>query len=253
MSTTLVLTVIGVIVFVLVAIAVTMQSIEKNNREKRLLESSLKAKARSFGFMLDGFPQGYLNKSLAALVANSLTDVYGQLLKLAPKNSEYQAMNERLRARIEQIATLPEETTPPTLTDSKQIKEIQQLLRSLYNYVSTMNQGGRINAAQTKSYAIQIRRLMVLSSVDGLIQASTQARGQGKYRLASHHISQAIDKMKKENHGGYFEQKIAAFQHQLTELDAHAVTRDDAKEEAGKEWDELTQEDESWKKKAIYD
>ena len=253
MSTAAIMALVGAGVFLLLLIAVTMQSIEKNNRQKRQMESTLKSRARNFSYILDGLPQGYLNRSLKALMARSLLSTYSQLQKLAPGNAEYRTAAERIKIIVEELASEPEEVTPATLTDPKQIKDVQQLLRSLYNYIATLLKSNRIDATQAKSYGIQVRRLMVQSSLDGLTQSSQEAIAEGKYRLAIHHLALAIEKMHAENVGGYFDARIQQLKARQVELEAQAETRDQAKEEAAREWDELTQEDQSWKKKAIYD
>ena len=87
MSTAVVIGIIAIGLFVLVAIAITMQTVEKNGKEKRRLESSLNTRARNFQYMLEGFPKGFLSRDLQVLVCKCLLEVYQQLSRVNPKNS----------------------------------------------------------------------------------------------------------------------------------------------------------------------
>jgi hypothetical protein len=257
MSTVVIVALVAISLFVLVSIAVTMQTIEKNNKEKRRVESGLASRARNFQYMLEGFPKGFLSRDLQILVCKCLLDVYEQLVRLNSKKKEYKQDLARTQQKMQEFTALPARSDSITLTNTAQIKDIQKLLTSLHTFIAKLMESKRINAAEAKIYSQQIRRLMVQTSADGLTQAINEALQAGKERLALHHMRTAVDKMQKENADGFFSDRIAQYQQriQATDTAAQKVEEESKKRrsEADAEWEEINKPDDSWKKKAIYD
>ena len=257
MSTAVIIGIVAIGLFVLVAIAVMMQTMEKNDKEKRRLASSLNTRARNFHYMLEGFPKGFLSRDLQVLVCKCLMEVYQQLCQMAPKNTDYSTKLQQAKARFEEFKARPANTTSVALTDKAQIKDVQKLLTSLHNFIAKLQESKRINGAEAKAYSHQIRRLMVQTSTDGLAQAINEALQAGKIKLAIHYLQLSIEKMHKENADGFYSERIANYQQRVGELTEQAKTSaEQAKQrraEADAEWDNINKPDDSWKKKALYD
>ena len=257
MNTLVIVGIVAIGLFALVAIAVTMQTIEKNKKEKRRRESALTTRSRNFQYMLDGFPEGFLSRDLQVLVCKSLLEIYDQLLQIDSKNTNYLGRQELIQKQLEQYKNKAAASATVTLTDAAQIKDIQKLLTSLHDFISKLLGNKRINSAEAKAYSQQIRRLMIQTSTDGLAQAINDAMQKGKLKLASHYLQMTIDKMQKENGDGYYNDRIASHQLRLNNLTQDTQSHDaDAKQrrnDADEEWDKANKPDDSWKKKAVYD
>ncbi|ARN75889.1 hypothetical protein [Oceanicoccus sagamiensis] len=256
MSTTVIVAAIAIGLFILVAIAITIQTIDKNNKEKRRLESALKARSRNFDYMLDGFPEGFLSRDLQVLVCTCLEEVYSQLVQINPTKG-YKDSLARARQRLAEYKAKKANDKTVTLTDAVQIKEIQKMLGGLYNFISKLAASKRINAKEAMIYGKQVRRLMVQTSTDVLVEPIKEAMQQGKPRLAIHYLHMANEKMSKENDDGFYNDRIAKQTSRIAELEEQATglesSAKERKQEAAAEWDELDKPDDSWKKKAVYD
>ena len=257
MSTAIVVASLAAGLFVLVTIGVTMQTLEKNRREKRLLENSLNSRARNFQYLLDGFPQGFLGRDLQVLVCKCLAEVYEKLLEISPKESSYQKQRTLNAERLSQFQEGSNINSEVPLSDLGQIKEVQKLLTSLHKFISQLHQGGRINEQEGKVYSQQIQRLMMQTTIDAYNQQIQAAIGADKQKLAIHHLHTVIDKLTRHNGSNLYTGKIAVFQEQLSGLERLVADSDAAsaalRAEADKEWDALNKPDDSWKKKALYD
>ncbi len=256
MSSAVITGLVALVLFSLTALALTMQSIEKKRKEQCRLEAALKTRARNFQYMLDSFPQGFLTSELQQLVCQCLIDVYGQLIKLATTNQEYPTRLDQTKQLLGQLKSQESKNSTITLSDPAQIKEVQKLLSSLYSFIGKLQKSRRINENQAKVYALQVRRLIVQGSVDGLNQASLQAMQSNKARLAIHHLVTAIDKMNKENSDGFFNQRITLLNEKVLSMESQAQESEDNElertKQSAEEWDELSKPKESWKKKALY-
>ncbi|WP_019530329.1 hypothetical protein [Dasania marina] len=253
MSTTIIIGLVAILLAVLVAVAIMMQTIEKNNKEKRRLEAALKSRARNFQHMLEGFPEGFLNKDLRLLVCQCLLEVYKQLKSVAPKNTTYSKNLNTVDQQVQTIKNQPDNNTAVQLTDPAQIKEIQKLLKSLHGFIGKLNKSKQLSNEQAKAYAQQVRNLIIRTSLDVLISGVNDAVSRKKPRLAIHYIHMIIDKLTKENGSGQYVEQIAAYKQQITELEQQALTQDEHMQEVAEEWDNATEDDATWKKNAIYD
>jgi hypothetical protein len=255
MSTTLIIVLVSIGLFALVAVAFTLQIVEKNNRERRQRVAALKAQARDFDYMLEGFPAGFLNRDLRLLVCQCLADAYTRIGQLDRRErSQLAGALSKLRTQRQQLA---DETSSPAyqaITDTKKIKEIQELLNLLANLVSKLQSSGRITAQQADLYVRQIRRLLTRSSVDAYRAAAAQALESGKPRLAAHYHGLAVERMSKDNSDGFFTEQIPQLRAQIAALeqqDSDADVKDTSP--LGDDWDAFDEPDDAWKKKALYD
>ncbi len=257
MSTAVTVGILAAGLFILVTIAVVLQTMEKNRRERRRLESALNGRARNFQYLLDGFPQGFLGRDLQLLVCQSLSETYEQLLKMDTRNKNYRKQRDAVAERLQQIKAGPDSQQSVRLEDPGKIREVQKLLTSLHKFIAKLQESKRVSPRQAKAYSQQIRELLLQTTIDGLRQEIQEALNQNKHRLALHHMQTVIDKLNRENHNGRYNQQLSEFQRQLEQLQqqAEAVEEETAakRAEADKEWDKLSQPDDSWKKKAIYD
>lgn len=257
MSTFAIIAIVTTGLFVLVTVAITLQTIEKNNKEKRRLEAALNSRARNFNYMLESFPDNFLNRDLQVLVCKCLLEVYEQLTRATPSNKEYKIQLERTQERLNTFASKPDNTIPVQLSDPAQIKEVQKLLTSLHGFISKLMASKRINTTEAKAYSKQINRLMVQASLDNVTRAIQEAAQNNKPKLVLHYHTVALDKMQKENSDGFYNPQIMAYQQKIAELEQQLGIDEQESQrrraEADAEWDKIDKPDDSWKKNAVYD
>lgn len=252
MSTTAIIIAVLTCLFVLLAVTFTLQQMEKNTSDKNALIASLKGQVRNFRHMLDGFPEGLLNRDLKLLVCQCIGESLAQLLRLDRKDPQIQQWQRELNATTAQLQTQP--STPgqyQILTDATQLQDVQKLLTSLFNVVQQLHKNNRLSTEQTNSYAQQVLRLNTRISVDANLAAAQNAMQNGKPRLAAHHYGVAIDKMGKDNADNSYTAQIAAYSQRKIELEAlDAATQNPA---LGQAWNSVTNTPEQPLKKTVYD
>lgn len=252
MSTTAIVIAVLVCVFLLIAVSIILQQMEKSASEKNALIATLKTQTRNFQYLLEGFPEGLLSQDLKLLVCQCITEGLEQLTRLDRKDPQHAQM---LRQVQEKIAQLQAQNTPQAayqpLTNPAQIQEVQKLLNSLQNIVQRLYQGKRLNAAQASSYGKQVLRLATRIALDSNLAAAQNALQNGKPRLAQHHYGIAIEKMKKDNADGQFTAQIAACQQRHAELEKVAAQTSNT--ELSNDWKSVNSEPEQPLKKSIYD
>lgn len=254
MTTTTIIIAVLACLFVLLAVTFTLQQIEKNNREKSALIATLKSQARNFQYLLEGFPDGLLNRDLKLLVCQCINESLEQLLQIERKNPQHQQLHRQLNEKIAQLQSQPAESEQyQPLTNPAQIQEVQKLLNSLYNVVQKLFQNKRLSAEQAKSYSAQVQRLATRIALDANVAAAQQALQSGKARLAVHHYGVVIDKMSKDNADGVFTAQIAAYQQRRADIEALATQQQAQSAELGDDWKGVGQAAAEPLKKKIYD
>lgn len=240
-------------VFILIAVAITLQQMEKSASAKSALIASIKSQTRGFQQLLESFPEGLLSRDLKLLVCQCIAEGLDQLIRLESGNSQNAQLRKQLQEKIAQIQAQPAtQTAYQALTNPAQIQEVQKLLNNLYNVVQRLHQNKRLSAAQAQMYAAQIQRLVTRIALDNSLASAQQALQNGKPRLAQHHYGLAIEKMKKDNADGVFTAQIAACEQRRAELEKIASTQNTT-DELSNDWKSVTSPPEDSAKKRVYD
>lgn len=244
----------------LVSVAFVMQTVERNRRERIRAESQLRKRLENLVYMLDHFPPSFLSTDLKGLVCKSVIDVYEQLLKISPRNQEYQDGLQSIAKRWNDIKNGNNSGYQP-LDNSSQVRDTKALLGLLNNFINRLFETGSITKLQAAEYSRQLKQLFSQTAIDQYSIAARKAESDQKYRLAIHYYQSAIDKMKKSALDAAMHEQIVAYQKRIVELTALVPSQPDAGSaseleaaERDKEWSAFVgKDDDAWKKKKVYD
>ncbi len=252
MTTTTIIIAVAAALFIMMAVVFTMQQIEKSNRDRQALAASLKSRNRSFQYLLDGFPDGFLSRDLKQLVCRCLLEGLEQLAKVEPRDTQLQQQQLQIQDKLAQLAQQPDSNSYQPLTNPAQVQEVQKLLGSLANVVQKLGESGRLQPAQSQHYGKQIRRLVTRVALDSHVTAAQNAEREGKPRLAEHHYKLAVDKMMKDNSDGFYAAQIVNVQQRIALLESAPAEQASATPTADA-WKGFGEEKQEWKKKSVYD
>lgn len=226
---------------------------------------ALKTRVRNFKFMLNGFPQGFLPKDLTLLVQRSLMQLLEQLTKLEPNANHSQD----LQGVAQQMAETQRQPPPVTnqsvqIVDNPQrVREIKACLEELYKFIFQLEGKRQLTRPQADIHRAMIRNLVLQLTVDSYVLHGRIARDKEKPRLAVHYFDLALKLMLKERANGQFDGRINQLRAAMADLEGRLLTEaplapqatraDDTDQTAiNEEWDKFAQE-QTWKKKQVYD
>lgn len=263
MSTATIIVAIVSLLGVLVSYAFVQQTVQSRREKRARLLTALKARSRSFQYMLNGFPPGFLTKELTHLVQKSLAEVSDQLSKLEPENPEHLQILQDMSARMAESNRGGEDMKASTLENPAQIKEVRACLEELHKYVFRLEGKGTIKRDQAQVYRGQIRNMVLRLSVDSYWLHGNQARQAGKTKLAIHYFDLAKNLIIKENQQGAFRNKLEQLEEGLRmmkeRLAEEGVPSPGTPMQGGdgdvqNEWDKFTENQQTdWRKKNVYD
>lgn len=258
--------IIGIIVALLIALscyAFISQSIDKKRKQKQRLLGALKTRSRNFKFMLNGFPPDFLTRDLQILVNRCLVDVTEQLARLEPGNKSYVEELQLFSSQLEEIKRKPQSDKRKQLDNPQQVKEVKRYLQELNKFIAQMVSRGNINKAQSASYEKQIKNLVLQMTVDAYLMNAKQSQQSDKKRLAVHYYTLALKLLTKENAKGTYLKQITQLKQVIAKLEAQLAEEEPeykesehsaaSKDAAAEEWEKIDQDDDSWKKKRVYD
>lgn len=257
----------GIVVALLigsVCYAIVAQNVEKKRKQKQRLLKALKTRSRNFKYMLSGFPPDFLTKELVILVYRCLVDVCEQLAKLEPGESVYVEELQLYSSQMEEATRKPAQKKRKPLDNSQQVKDVKQHLEELHNFIQQLEKRGNINRSQADTYSRQVKQLVLQLSVDAYVMNAKQAQGSDKTRLAIHYYTLARKLLIRENTAGSYQKQVSQLNNLISQLESQ-LTKEEPnyketelqatqKEEAREAWDKFNDDDDdSWKKKRVYD
>lgn len=261
MSSITVISLIIVLLAGLVCYAFVSQTIQQKREQKKRLLAALQAQARSFKFVLSGCPPGFLTKELTMLVQRNLIDVCEQLARLEPKEPKHLQDVQVYGAALADTQRQPPPSTREPIDNPQKVKEIKMSLEELHRYIFKMEGQQRINRTQADAFRAQIRQLVLQLTVDGYMLNGLNAENNDKIKLALHYFDLAESLMIREGQNGMFDAKIAQANSKIESLKQRmedegistAEIDDNEKEELEGEWGKFSEDDDTWKKKQVYD
>lgn len=242
------------LLIVLIGYAFIYQALEKRRKQRQRLMAALKHRQRSFKRMLVSFPSGFLPKELSLVVYQALLDAAEQLRRLEPKERAHKDEVALYSRELENIHQ-QDSSGAVRLETVEQVVDLRRQLQDLNQYILQQAERGNISKAQAQIHGHQIKRLILGISVDAYVLSARQAGDIGKVRLALHYYNLARKLLVRDNVRAH-QQQIQQFDEVIAQLEAQLArdpTGSDAEPIESKEWEAFGEEDESWKKKQLYD
>jgi hypothetical protein len=251
-----------VLLCALACYAFISQAIEKKRVQRQRIVMTLKTKHRNLVYLINGFPPNFLTSDLLSLMYRALIDTCEQLSKIEPRDQQHL---DDITLYTNQLDTLPTNnvTQRARVDNPLAMKEIRQHLHELQHLLAQQEALKVINKVQFSAYIDQVKRLNLQMTVDAYLYHAKQAQQAAKLRLAIHYFTLAKKLLIAENTTRAYDRQIAQLDeitHKLEEK-AHltgeielASGSDAIADPAAKEWENFTPpDDDTWKKKQIYD
>ncbi|MCL6415785.1 hypothetical protein MIB92_08985 [Aestuariirhabdus sp. Z084] len=255
----------GIIVFVvlgLIGVAYINHAMEnaKIQRARKIAEGN--DRIRRIDYIQADLPFNYQQKGLLTFLLSEKLFALNQMLPFATKEQQVN-VQKRIEITREEINTPPSAPAEPRqITSEAQAQEIKSLLQDSHKILVTGAKSGRISKADAQKYNALIKHFLVVTGYEALRNMASQARRDGKIKLALHHYMRAsADLTKNNDNNQYTEQikKLRALIKHLQEEDKLSQMTDKQKAQMNKtnelsqQLEKDTSEDDPWKKKNVYD
>jgi hypothetical protein len=241
--------------FVLIAIGVINQIVEKSSLEKARTRAELSDRMRRCANLSEGFPGQMMTHSLKLLLARLELHLAERLLPLDKKNAAVGARVDVLRNAIAKGEDIPVQNTPVKVTTEAQAKEIRLLLEDLHAQIIWANKQNLLDTTSAKRWIQQIQRMMVILHVEYFTNVGQQALQQGSAHKARLAFERGIQHIRKQANPADYQPQLEQLEASYTHANKLEQTQQQPKLDEPNELTEglknLESEDD-WKKNNIY-
>lgn len=237
------------------------QTLLKKKQEKARLIRALSKRASDLIQMVNGFPDNFLGRDLSVLLFRNIVDVFEQLSQLDSNETQYIENFKFYTKKMEEAQKISKtQEAAATILSGSQINETRQYLNFLNRFLQKWAQRGNISQKQHSVYKDQIQKLNAQLKVDSYMMMAAQARETEKPKLAIHYYQLAKNLITEEGLSNVKQRQLMSIEETLprlmAEMEQQAQSQPEKENTESPEdegWAEYEEEEESWKKKRVYD
>ncbi len=239
----------------LIVIGYLNNVVENGKLERARLKVELSDRLRRCGEITETFPGQFMTPALKLLLTRLELNLNQRQLNLDKNNAEIKARIAELEGLIAKGEQIPVNNPPSPIQTEVKAKDVRFLLEALHNQIVRANQEGFLNTQEAKYWVKEIRHILVLLHIEffnNLGQQALQQEQPGQARLA---FERGVQYLRKQPEPKQYEEQLKYLEKLLARANAQVL---DKMEPAQDEHNELTDglktdEDETWKKRVIYD
>lgn len=241
--------------FILIAIGVINQIVEKNNLEKARTRAELSDRMQRCANLSDSLPAQMMTPALKLTLARLELHLGERLVPLDKKNSTLSARVNLLRSAVAKGDEIEVPNPPVKVVTEAQAKEIRTRLEDLYALIVWANKQNQLDTATAKRWIKHIQNMTVMLHIEYFTNFGQQALQQGNAHKARLAFERGIQHIRKQANPADFQSQLA----QLEASYAHANKVEQTQQQPKlDEPSELTEglknfeSEDDWKKNNIY-
>ncbi|MEN5217651.1 hypothetical protein ABE484_17485 [Pseudomonas pudica] len=239
----------------LIVIGYLNNVVENGKLERARLKVELADRLRRCGEITETFPGQFMTPALKLLLTRLELNLNQRQLAMDKHNAEIKARIAELERLIAQGGQIPVNNPPNPIQTEIKAKDVRFLLEALHNQVTRAAQEGFLPTPEAKQWVKEIRHILVLLHIEffnNLGQQALQQNQPGQARLA---FERGVQYLRKQPEPKVYEEQLTYLEKLLARANAQVLDRMAPAED---EQNELTQglktdEEETWKKKVMYD
>lgn len=239
----------------LIVIGYLNNVVENGKLERARLKIELAERVRRCGEISESFPGQFMTPALKLLLARLELNLEQRRLALDKHNAELKDRIAELVELVAQGSGIALNNPPCPIQTEAKAKDVRFLLEALHTLVVKATQENVIPTAEGKQWVKEIRHILVLLHIEffnNLGQQALQQEQPGQARLA---FERGVQYLRKQPEPKLYEEQLTYLEKLLNRANAQVMDR---MEPAQDEQNELTEglktdEDETWKKRVIYD
>ncbi|MGE6529315.1 hypothetical protein ACQKEM_09875 [Pseudomonas sp. NPDC077382] len=241
--------------FILIAIGVINQIVEKNSLEKARIRAELSDRMRRCANLSASIPGQMMTPELKLLLTRLELGLAEQLLPLDKKNATLEPRVASLRSAVAKGEDIPVENAPVRITTEAQAKEIRLLMEDLHTQIVWAAKQNQLETAAAKRWIQQIQRMMVILHVEYFSNVGQQALQQGSAHKARLAFERGIQHIRKQPNPTEYQAQLSKLEASYSHANKLEQTQQQPKLDEPSELAEglksLESEDD-WKKNNIY-
>ncbi len=233
------------------------QSKERNTATKLRMMAKYRERARKLENIIFGLPPNYLPKTLRLLVyANIIDSLKHNLILSGQGNVDEQLA--RVKQTLAKVVNMEPTQSAAAITEESGIvlTDCKHLLQDLYSIIIEFHSEGVMDKDTAQTQLREVRKAMLLVTLDTLKNAADAAKSGSNVGLALHYCSTALIRLNQDptllgldKERTYFTDRVRQLEQQLQNESSKSGSPTAPEDAVLAEWQALDKPDESWKKR----
>lgn len=252
----LIVLVLGGIFFVALVLVIVVYGRQQN--EKKKIEDQrrirmLADRGRQMQLLLDELPPHYVSTELRAFIANQWLELLQEQEHLGNQDPRLKAETEAAQTKLQEIRSGNQPKAQP-VTDLQTANGIRRNLKQLNKLIVGLYQDRKIPHRLAQSYLNEIKLGFTQTLVEVFKASARKAEMEGNLRIAVVHYKRIMSELNRNNPNGIHNQTLLECRQTIQNLDEQiAIQSENNDNQLAESVSEMMEEQESWKKKQVYD
>ncbi|WP_114416219.1 hypothetical protein [Marinospirillum perlucidum] len=242
----------------IVALGLMLFVFARQQNEKKKIEAQrrvriLADRGRQMQILLDELPPHYLSQDLRAFVASQWLDLLHEQQQLGSNDPKLKEEMTAAQNKIDEIRS-SNQPDPEPVTDIQVANGVRRNLKQLNKVIVSLYQDKKIAHRIAQTYLNEIKQGFTQTLVEVFRASARKAEAQNNLRIAVVHYKRIMSELNRNNPNGVHNQTLLECRQTIQELeDRIALESESSNNELAESVDEMMEEEDSWKKKQLYD
>ncbi|MDR9468326.1 hypothetical protein [Marinospirillum sp.] len=229
------------------------QQNEKKKIEIQRRIRTLADRGRQMQILLDELPPHYLSQDLRVFIASQWLDLLHEQKQLGAKESKLKPEMEAAQNKLDEIRSSNQAKEEP-VTDIQVANGVRRNLKQLNKVIVSLYQDKKIAHRIAQTYLNEIKQGFTQTMVEVFRASARKAEAEGNLRIAVVHYKRIMSELNRNNPSGVHNQNLLECRKTIQDLEEQiALESENTDNELAESVDEMMEEEESWKKKQVYD
>jgi len=229
------------------------QQNEKKKIEIQRRIRTLADRGRQMQILLDELPPHYLSQDLRVFIASQWLDLLHEQKQLGAKESKLNPEMEAAQNKLDEIRSSNQAKEEP-VTDIQVANGVRRNLKQLNKVIVSLYQDKKIAHRIAQTYLNEIKQGFTQTMVEVFRASARKAEAEGNLRIAVVHYKRIMSELNRNNPSGVHNQTLLECRKTIQDLEEQIdLESENTDNELAESVDEMMEEEESWKKKQVYD
>jgi hypothetical protein len=242
-----------IVALLLVIVVYARQQNEKKSIEQQRRIRLLADRGRQMQLLLDEIPPHYISQDFRVFIASQWLDLLHEQEQLGCKDARLKSETEAAQDKLNSIRS-SNQPQPQPVSDLQTANGIRRNLKQLNKVIVSLYQERKITHRIAQSYLNEIKVGFTQTLVEVFRASARKAELEGNLRIAVVHYKRIMSELNRNNPNGIHNQMLLECRQTIQDLDEKiAIESEMHNNQLADSVSEMMEEEESWKKKQLYD
>ncbi|SFX63548.1 hypothetical protein [Marinospirillum alkaliphilum] len=241
------------IALLLVIVVFSRQQNEKKKIEQQRRIRLLADRGRQMQLLLEEIPPHYISQDFRVFIASQWLDLLQEQEQLGCRDARLKSETEAAQGKLNNIRS-SNQPRPEPISDLQTANGIRRNLKHLNKVIVSLYQERKIPHRVAQSYLNEIKLGFTQTLVEVFKASARKAEMENNHRIAVVHYKRIMSELNRNNPNGIHNQTLLECRQTIQDLEEKiAVESEFHNNELAEGFSEMMENEESWKKKQLYD